>query len=46
MLVGVLIIYLPVSLAEGLVIAALALAAMGVAFYLTREKRAVEVETV
>jgi len=46
MLVGVLIIYLPVSLAEGLVIAALALAAMGVAFYLTREKKAVEVETV
>lgn len=44
MLVGVLIIYLPVSLVQGLIIAALALAAMLLAFYLTKPKQEVEVE--
>ncbi|MCG3162043.1 MAG: hypothetical protein JMDDDDMK_03271 [Acidobacteria bacterium] len=43
MLVGVLIIYLPVTLAQGALIAVAALMAMFVAFYLTRPK--VEVET-
>jgi drug/metabolite transporter (DMT)-like permease len=39
MLVGVLIIYLPVSLAQGLMIGALALVGMIVAFYLTTPKQ-------
>jgi drug/metabolite transporter (DMT)-like permease len=39
MLVGVLIIYLPISLTQALVIAALAIAGMLLAFYLTRAKK-------
>jgi drug/metabolite transporter (DMT)-like permease len=42
MLVGVLIIYLPVNLTQGAMIAVAALLAMSVAFYLTRPKADVE----
>jgi drug/metabolite transporter (DMT)-like permease len=42
MLVGVLIIYLPVTLAEGVMIAAVAIIAMFIAFYLTRTKESVQ----
>jgi drug/metabolite transporter (DMT)-like permease len=42
MLVGVLIIYLPVTFAQGVAIAAIALLAMSIAFYLTKPK--VEIE--
>ncbi|MGH9838218.1 MAG: hypothetical protein ACREEM_05485 [Blastocatellia bacterium] len=38
MLAGVLIIYLPVTLAQGLMIACAALLAMFVTFFLTRQK--------
>ncbi len=44
MLVGVLIIYLPISLMQALMIAAVALAGMMLAFYLTREKKEKAVE--
>jgi drug/metabolite transporter (DMT)-like permease len=42
MLVGVLIIYLPVTLAQGAMIAAVALIAMLIAFYLTRPKESAQ----
>jgi drug/metabolite transporter (DMT)-like permease len=42
MLVGVLIIYLPVTLAQGIMIAALAMIAMLIAFYLTRPKERIQ----
>jgi hypothetical protein len=48
MLVGVLIIYMPsawVDLKMGLLIAALAIVGMFIAFYLTREKKEPVVET-
>lgn len=44
MLVGVLIIYLPISLTQALLIAALAIAGMLLAFYLTRAKKEITVE--
>lgn len=44
MLVGVLIIYLPISLVQSLMIAALAIVGMLLAFYLTREKKEKVVE--